>query len=167
MKNLILSLALAATASMAQAGLIVVEDIGGTPAAPYFEAIGLLPDEPVREPRTPMIEAVTEAFALPVRSTRLTPGRIEPRSLNAPGLLPFFLIGDDDLSRQWLKERGRILREIGAFGLVVNVESLEALQRLRDLVPGLMLSPVSGDDLAGRLQLFHYPVLITSSGIEQ
>jgi hypothetical protein len=35
------------------------------------------------------------------------------------------------------------------------------------LAHGLTLSAVSGDDLAGRLQLQHYPALITSTGIEQ
>ena len=38
---------------------------------------------------------------------------------------------------------------------------------LRRLAPGLTLSPASGDDLAQRLGLRHYPVLITSTGVEQ
>ena len=37
---------------------------------------------------------------------------------------------------------------------------------LRRLAPGLMLSPISGDDLAQRLGIRHYPVLITATGIE-
>lgn len=52
-------------------------------------------------------------------------------------------------------------------GLVVNVKSAEALAALRALVPGLLLSPVAGDDLAERLGLRHYPVLITATGVEQ
>jgi len=59
------------------------------------------------------------------------------------------------------------LVERGAVGLVVNVESLQALNRLRALIPDVPLSPVSGDDLAERLGLRHYPALITSTGIEQ
>ena len=54
-----------------------------------------------------------------------------------------------------------------AVGLVVNVESMAALTALRRLAPGLTLSPASGDDLAQRLGLRHYPVLITSTGVEQ
>jgi integrating conjugative element protein (TIGR03765 family) len=50
--------------------------------------------------------------------------------------------------------------------MVVNVSTPEALAALRRLAPGLMLSPVSGDDLAQRLGLQHYPVLITATGIE-
>ena len=51
-------------------------------------------------------------------------------------------------------------------GLVVNVATPEALVALRRLAPGLMLSPISGDDLAQRLGIRHYPVLITATGIE-
>ena len=40
------------------------------------------------------------------------------------------------------------------------------LAALRRLAPGLMLSPASGDELAQRLGLKHYPVLITATGIE-
>lgn len=59
------------------------------------------------------------------------------------------------------------LRERGAVGLVVNVETVQGLARLRALVPGVPLAPVSGDDLAERLGLRHYPALITATGIEQ
>ncbi|MGS8281918.1 DUF2859 domain-containing protein, partial [Pseudomonas aeruginosa] len=38
---------------------------------------------------------------------------------------------------------------------------------LRALVPGVPLAHVSGDDLAERLGLRHYPALITATGIEQ
>ena len=161
---------LALTASLAHADLIVVEDFGGKSATEYFEVIGITPDKLVaaRLPQqTQHIAAVDESFALPIRSERLSPGPVEPRIINAPGLIPFFVIGDDDLSRKWLKERGSILRELGAFGLVVNVGNMTALETLRQLAPGITLTPVFGDDLAVRLQLSHYPVLVTATGIEQ
>jgi len=59
------------------------------------------------------------------------------------------------------------LRERGAVGLVVNVETLQALNHLRTLVSDVPLSPVPADDLAERLGLQHYPALITATGIEQ
>ena len=104
---------------------------------------------------------------LPVRSMRLSPGDVERRVIEAPGLPPFFLIGDDDRSRTWLRQRSLRLHELHAVGLVVNVTSAKALAALRALAPGLSLSPVAGDDLAERLALHHYPVLITATGIEQ
>ncbi|MCY0305938.1 PFL_4695 family integrating conjugative element protein [Pseudomonas aeruginosa] len=66
-----------------------------------------------------------------------------------------------------LQPRAAALRERGAVGLVVNVETAQSLARLRALVPGVPLAPVAGDDLADRLGLRHYPALITATGIEQ
>jgi integrating conjugative element protein (TIGR03765 family) len=104
---------------------------------------------------------------LPVRSTLLTPGAVERRDIEAPGLRPLFLVGDDERSRTWLRQRLDRLSELNAVGLVVNVGSSAALDELRRLAPGLTLSPGSGDDMAQRLGLKHYPVLITATRVEQ
>ncbi|MBA4682164.1 MAG: integrating conjugative element protein [Pseudomonas sp.] len=151
--------------------LIVVEDRGGASALPYYEALKLQPRADQPSPRIeiphPPTKAFSEADMLPVRSTRLSPGGVSRRTIEAPGLAPLFLVGDDERSRAWLRQRASRLQALGAMGLVVNVESAQALAALRTLVPDLSLSPVSGDDLAARLALHHYPVLITATGIEQ
>ena len=163
----------AATASdqTASAPLIVVEDRGGASALPYYQPLNPQPDRatppvPMPLPRVGS-PADAEAAMLPVRSTLLSPGDVPRRVIRAPGLTPLFLIGDDERSRIWLRQRQAALRELHAVGLVVNVESITALTALRRLAPGLTLAPVSGDDLAQRLGLRHYPVLITATGIEQ
>nr|WP_087042294.1 integrating conjugative element protein [Caballeronia ptereochthonis] len=150
--------------------LIVVGNDGGASALPYYRALNLLPDTPVAA--NPAVRAAPhapyrEADLLPVRSARLTPGRVTPRTLQAPGLSSFFLIGDDQPSRAWLHARADTLRALGAVGLVVNVGSADALAALRRDAPGLTLVPASGDDIAVRLSLSHYPVLVTATGIEQ
>ncbi|QXI09136.1 integrating conjugative element protein [Pseudomonas zeae] len=117
-------------------------------------------------PRFADVRYSEEEF-LPVRSTALSPGPVQRRSLSASGLPAFFLVGDDHLSRSWLKRRLSTLANLNAVGLVVNVESHAALKGLRDIAPGVTLSPVSADDLAQRLNLQHYPVLITADRIEQ
>ena len=76
------------------------------------------------------------------------------------------VVGDDDRSRAWLERRGPALRRMQAVGLVVNVAQPQALAALRRMVPGLTLMPVSGDDLARRLGIHHYPLLITADGVE-
>ena len=163
----------AATASVQAASepLIVVEDRGGVSALPYYQALNPQDSDrttpPVSAP-APRIGSAADAEAamLPVRSARLSPGDEPRRAIRAPGLTPLFLVGDDDRSRAWLRQRRAALRELRAVGLVVNVASPEALAALRRLAPGLTLSPVSADDLAQRLGIRHYPVLITATGIE-
>lgn len=150
--------------------LVVVQDRGGMPAQHYFEEAGLtpqVPDMPAVSEAPPVPGPVTEEVMLPVRSTRLSPGPVASRAVQAPGLTPLFIVGDDALSRQWLVSRASALRQINAVGLVVNVQSLQRLNALRALVPGLMLTPVNGDDMGERLGLEHYPVLITATAIEQ
>jgi integrating conjugative element protein (TIGR03765 family) len=78
-----------------------------------------------------------------------------------------FLIGDDEQSRTWMRLHIATLRSLRAVGVVVQVDSYDALLALRKLAPGLMLEPMSGDDLAQRLKIDHYPVLVTATGIEQ
>ena len=158
-------------AQTASAPLIVVEDRGGASALPYYQPLNPQPDDTARPAPLPRPRvgnaADAEAAMLPVRSTQLSPGEVRRRVIRAPGLTALFLIGDDERSRAWLRQRHAALRELGAVGLVVNVESMAALTALRRLAPGLTLSPASGDDLAHRLGLRHYPVLITATGVEQ
>ena len=150
--------------------LIVIEDRGGDSALPYYEALNLQPrtsGSPRIELPKPPAQSFSEADLLPVHSSRLSPGTVPRRVIEAPGLMPFFLVGEDDLSRHWLEQRAAALQELNAVGFVVNVSSGQALAALRRLAPGLTLAPVSGDDLAERLELRHYPVLVTPTGIEQ
>lgn len=152
--------------------LIVVDDHGGVSALPYYEALNLQPRTgAVQRPPIPIPQLPStmdgEAQMLPVRSAKLTPGNVTRRVIEAPGLQPLFLIGDDEVSHAWLRRHAVSLRERNAAGLVVNVETKQRLERLRGLAPGLQLWPVSADDLAERLGLRHYPVLITATGIEQ
>lgn len=157
---------------LAQANtLIIVDDRGGISALPYYEALNLQPRAGLSAPRLeiprPPAGAVNEANMLPVQSMRLSPGAVTRQVMEAPGLQPLFLVGDDERSRAWLQLRAPRLRELGAMGLVVNVSSADSLAALQALVPGLPLSPVPADDLAERLGLRHYPVLITATGLEQ
>lgn len=147
----------------ASASLAVIADLGGESTAPLFSAIEPEPEHRLSPPAAiPLEEAV-----FPVISSRLSPGAFTPRALSLPGMTPLFLMGDDPLSLRWLSEKQAMLISLDATGLVVNVASAERLQRLRENAGALTLLPVSGDDLAERLQLKHYPVLITGSGLSQ
>ncbi|MGF7244008.1 integrating conjugative element protein (TIGR03765 family) [Pseudomonas oryzihabitans] len=120
--------------------LTVVEDRGGISALPYYQ--GLNP-EPVTAQRQAPVPQPSLAQGFPVRSPRLTPGTVQGRALNAPGLEPFFLVGDDELSRRWLASRGETLQRLGAAGLAVNVASAQRLAAIRSWAPGWPSAPWS------------------------
>jgi len=113
------------------------------------------------------VEAIEASSMLPVVSRTLSPGPVDARAIDIPGLRPVFMIGDDSRSKRWLKLRLPWLRQMGALGLVVNVASREGLVELRRLAEGVRLIPATGDDLAALLEFSHYPVLITSTYIYQ
>ncbi|MFV3375510.1 integrating conjugative element protein [Pseudomonas sp. NY11226] len=106
-------------------------------------------------------------WVLPVHSARLTPGEVPRRVLDLPGMVPLFLVGADAASLAWLTQHAPALKRLGANGLAVEVVDAAALQRIQAVAPGLAIWPVSGDDIAERLELEHYPVLITPTGMVQ
>ncbi|MGV7960405.1 integrating conjugative element protein [Photorhabdus tasmaniensis] len=148
----------------AQAALTVVADLGGETTAPYFEGINAI-DRTLPLPAD--IHSVDENHFLPVISEKLTPGTLANRKHSLPGMTPIFLVGNDRLSQRWLKERLPLLQTLNATGLVVNVSDSSELATLRKIADNLSLYPTSGDDLASRLDIAHYPVLITGTGLEQ
>jgi integrating conjugative element protein (TIGR03765 family) len=148
-----------------QAGLNVIADLGGEDASPYFEAINKQPGMPGADPvmQLPVRQGL-EAM-LPVRTPELSPGDVTARALKLPGIGALFLVGDDALSRAWLQENADALAERHAAGMIVNVENAGAVRALQALVPGVPLAPASGAEIARRLRVSHYPVLITDTGL--
>lgn len=151
----------------------IVADHGGDSALPYYRALNLQPrthreTDTARTLPTPHIpkSRYSEADMLPVHSPRLTAGTEKARVIAIEGLSPFFLIGDDATSRAWLLARRDALRALQAIGFMVEVHTAADLQALRQLAPDLTLVPASADDLAQRLDIRHYPVLITPTAIE-
>ena len=112
-------------------------------------------------------DPTTLNWVLPVHSARLSPGVVPPRTLSLPGMTPLFLVGQDAASLEWLSRHAHELLKLGANGLAVEVDDARALRRIQTAAPGLNIWPVSGDDIAERLDLGHYPVLITPTGLEQ
>jgi integrating conjugative element protein (TIGR03765 family) len=144
--------------------LVVVEDRGGSSALPYYQDLA---PEPTQEQASEQTIGVRGTGAFPVRSDRLTPGNAQGRIINAPGLQPLFVIGDDELSRVWLAQRKEQLQQLQAVGVVVNVASTERFAEIRRWASELEMMPTPADDLAERLGISHYPLLITATAIEQ
>ena len=155
---------------MAQAELTVIYDSGDTqPIAPFLEVFESADEVPQQSPvpTKPQLGAADPEAWLPIRSQGLTPGPVQARSYNQPFARPFFLIGSDTRSRQWLLEYRDRLKEIGAVGMLVQADTLVDLRRIADMADGLSILPASASDIAKALGISHYPVLISAHGIEQ
>ncbi|WP_431480557.1 integrating conjugative element protein [Pseudomonas thivervalensis] len=157
-------------AAFAQPGLSFAEVQPGGFTRPLFEASRPPINnktQPARAIHADLSAFADETWILPVRSSHLSPGQITSRALNMPGLRPFFLVGEDPQSLAWLRQRATELQEMGAAGLAVEVTDTEALARIRAAAPDITILPVNGNDIATRLQIEHYPVLITATSLEQ
>lgn len=107
--------------------------------------------------------ATIESF-LPVRSERLTPGEVTAVRRSTRVTQPFFLVGCDPQSIEWIGRNRERLREIGAYGLVIDAPDAAAYRALEQAAVGLLLRPVAGDLIAEHLGIRHYPVLVTADG---
>ena len=156
--------------AIAQAELTVIYDSGNTrPIAPFlevFESADKIPQQSPAPTRPQLGVADPEAW-LPIQSPGLTPGSVQARSHDRPFARPFFLIGSDARSVQWLQDHRDRLKEIGAVGMLVQAKTLDDLRTIAELADGLSILPASASDIAKALGISHYPVLISAHGIEQ
>ena len=155
---------------MAQAEFTVIYDSGQSlPIAPFLEVFESA-DEISQQspaPATPQLGAADPEAWLPIQSPSLTPGFVQERSHDRPFARPFFLIGSDAQSRQWLKRHQDRLKEIGAVGMLVQADTVDDLRAIAKLANGLSILPAAGSDIAQALGISHYPVLISAHGVEQ
>ncbi len=166
----------------APAELTVLHDSGRTrPVAPFLSILGgpdawssITPGsrESLDNPRgAASVDATVRPADRPaggaIRSPGLTPGPVPIRAHRHPFARPFFLVGSDPRSRQWLARHRDRLEKIGAVGMLVQTDTLNDVRTIRALAGALPLMPASGSDLARALGIRHYPVLITDRGIEQ
>ncbi len=156
--------------AIAQAELTVIYDSGHTqPIAPFLEVFESA-DEMTQQrtaPTTPQLGAADPKTWLPIQSPGLTPGPVQASSHDRMFARPFFLIGSDAWSRQWIKNHRDRLKEIGAVGMLVQADTLDDLRTIAELADGLSILPASGSDIANALGISRYPVLISAQGIEQ
>jgi integrating conjugative element protein (TIGR03765 family) len=156
--------------TLAVAALTVIYDSGDTwPIAPFLDAFESTETTPPQSRliESPQLGAADLESLLPIRSPGLTPGLVQPRTHDRPFMRPFFLIGSDALSRQWLLEHRDRLKEIGAVGMLVRADTRDDLRTIAGLATGLSIQPAPASDIAKALGISHYPILITSHGIEQ
>lgn len=148
----------------ANSGPVVLFDAGNTRPMPS----GLQISPPNYQQSFQLPDFPQHFDPLPVRSQALTPGPVQARVIDRPGLdRPVFIIGYDALSLNWLRHNLEQLKQHRATGIVVNVENSDQLRQLRQAADGLEVNPVPGDFIAKQLDLTHYPALISQHRIEQ
>lgn len=108
----------------------------------------------------------TMAGRFPVVSS-LRVGVLDNHPHTQPVTRPFFIVGFDKQSAQWLAANHAHLKEINALGFVTNVNSPAQLEKLRRYAGDLTLNAIPVDDIADRFQLTRYPVLVTQENIIQ
>ena len=155
---------------IAGAALTIIYDNGNTqPIAPFLEAFESAEESPQQSPISTKLQlgAADPQAWLPIQSPGLTPGLVQTRPHDRPFSRPFFLIGSDAHSQQWLQAHRERLKEVGAVGMLVQADTLADLHTIAELADGLSILPASASDIAKALGISHYPVLITTHGIEQ
>ena len=113
----------------------------------------------------PEVPPVSIEQFLPIESRALTAGRFEPERRATGVVQPFFIVGCDEASLEWVEVNRARLLEINAFGLVIDAPGVEAYERLEQAAEGLVIRPVVGDLIAEHLGITHYPALVTADGI--
>ncbi len=165
-----IGIAIGCIPTLAGAALTVIYDNGDTrPIAPFLDAFDSTETTPPQSQviQRPQLGAADLMSLLPIRSPGLTPGPVQPKTHDRHFTRPFFLIGSDALSRQWLLEHRARLKEIGAVGMLVQADPQDDLRTSAELAAGLSVMPASASDIAKALGISRYPVLISAHGIEQ
>lgn len=128
-------------------------------AAPYLES-----NQTQRENNTERSDS--EEFPLPV-SSHIKAGSVTKHTMKQNLLShALFVVGDDALSRAWLKTHASQLQKLHAIGFVTNVTTNTALHELIELA-GLPLAPVDIDELALLFDAPHYPFVYDAGVVWQ
>ncbi|WP_192459085.1 integrating conjugative element protein [Musicola keenii] len=149
----------------AATALTVVADLGGESTDRYFSAINPVQDEVRMPENTPPTGRAFVSSMMPIRTPELSPGVEQERAVSLPGMQPLFLFGDDQRSLATLRYCYPQLKEMAATVLMVSVLDESLFRAIQANYPDVTILPVNGSDLARRLKLSHYPVLVTASAI--
>lgn len=134
----------------------IITDIGHAPPANIVNEIQNL------EPNKVDLPSI-----YPIESPGLTPGKVQSRVMATSISIPIAIVGDDDLSKQWLSGHEKDLLAVHAQIMVVNLASDRDRQVLQTAYPQLSLIPMNGSSLVSTLGLTHYPVLISGNVLTQ
>jgi integrating conjugative element protein (TIGR03765 family) len=133
--------------------LTVIADTGVTTSIePYLRGIQS-PDEiavdAAIQSQLPVLQALKpvdlSSVLYPVKSD-FSEGEVTTHKLNHPLPISFFVIGDDAVSLQWVKDHEEVLKSDHAIGILTNVDSADRLKTLKTTL-SMPLIPANLDGL--------------------
>lgn len=142
---------------------IVISDYGG-------RASGVPNQEMVRKIQGQMPQRSVGVLKVYPVLSGMRPGYIDepiPLQVPQPKAKPFFIVGNDEFSRDWIEKNKEYLLEIRAQGLATNIESEAVLKDLQAWAHPLDVIAIPVDEIAEVLNINVYPVLITGEEIAQ
>ena len=145
---------------------VVIHDEGGVSLTPLLDPPDLAEPAPARP--AVIAPAGRQRLAIyPVSSQRGAPGRLLKNPTRAqleggPGQ-PFFIVGDDPISREWLRINAKHLRKLGAYGIVTAVDSATRLNHMVNALQ-IPMAPINADSLFEALGFAVWPVLVSADG---
>jgi len=146
---------------------VIAEYPGSRPITDFTAPLTPRRREPDQHPALETPKTLTLDELLPIETPTLIPGPVEPRHITLPLHQPLFLIGSDARSRAWLAQNRERLKQLHAVGMLIEARTRADLEAIAAIADGLPITPASATDIAELLDLIHYPVLITRTGIEQ
>lgn len=156
------------------APVVIASDQTTVSSKPYLNQVSVNPQALLSHIPKSQLLALSKAHGkldmqtLPVKTDNMTPGIVKPHKISMPYLpAKVFLVGSDQLSQRWLKLHKTQLVKMKAVGLLVQVKNETELQEMQTLAKPLPLIPVSGEQVGKRLNLKHYPVLISNDQVDQ
>jgi integrating conjugative element protein (TIGR03765 family) len=122
--------------------------------------------------KQPKIQQSTKLFEH-TKTPELTVGYVSTNinnqvraQLKAAGIA-IFIVGSDPTSLKWLSINKKHLTKLKALGIAVNISDHSQFRKLQAITPTLTITPTNGKDYYSTFNIKHYPVLISSNGLEQ
>lgn len=147
----------------AMANTTVIAKVGST--LPVSAFVGNVLHPRVKQKMLSAHTLMTPDYAVVTKS--LSPGFVKSKNISEPQLSqPIFIVGDDNLSKKWLKKYSSQLNKLHALGIIVNTSGSRQTSEISKKYHVVLL-PIKGTELSNRFHLKHYPVLISAHKIEQ
>lgn len=125
---------------------------------------GLISEEEFAEQLLSNLYPITTENMAPGKMPRYTP--IDEKNEFAQGGR-IAIVGDDQLSKTWLKDNADELGRMATIVFVTNVKNHAAFMQIRNLAPKLHMQPLDATEVGKKLNINKYPIMVTKKGIFQ